>query len=175
MTGQDVLGVDDGCHLFSSLVSIIQTWWLGTTILTHSDSEYATQADWVTETNTSLWIQRCAIAWNLSQHCFIFEHNTDANMLCRLFDNRKYMDIYLSIHQEYCYLGKQKISLYFSTSTCEHLWPSPSNLVNYTKCSHNPSKDAADWSLVADFKSLLNFNLFWLKIWFSQSSPFVDM
>ncbi len=40
---------------FSSLVSIMQTWWLGTTMLTHSDSEYATQADWVTESNTSLW------------------------------------------------------------------------------------------------------------------------
>ncbi len=58
------------------------------------------------------------VTWNLSQYCFIFEHNTDANMLCRLFDNRKYMDIYLPIHQEYCYLGKQKIILYFSTSTC---------------------------------------------------------
>ncbi len=49
-----VHGVDEGHHLFSSLVSIIQTWWLGTTILTHSDSEYATQADWVTKSNTSL-------------------------------------------------------------------------------------------------------------------------
>ncbi len=77
---------------------------------------------------------------------------TDANMLCRLFDDCKYMDIYLSIHQEYCYLGKQKISLYFSASTCEHLWPSPSNLVNCAKCPHSPSKDAADWSVVADLK-----------------------
>ncbi len=42
-------------------------------------------------------------------------------MLCRLFDDHKYMDIYLPIHQEYCYLGKQKISLYFSASTCKHL------------------------------------------------------
>ncbi len=40
-------------------------------------------------------------------------------MLCGLFDDRKYMDIYLPIHQEYCYLGKQKISLYFSASTCD--------------------------------------------------------
>ncbi len=46
--------IDEGCHLYSSLVSIIQTWWLGTTIHTHSDSEYATQADWVTESNASL-------------------------------------------------------------------------------------------------------------------------
>ncbi len=105
-------------------------------------------------------IQRCPVAWNLGQYCFIFQHNTDANMLCRLFDNRKYMDIYLPIHQEYCYLGKQKVSLYFSTSTCEHLWPSPSNLVNCAKCSHNPSKDATDWSVVADIKSLLNFKMF---------------
>ncbi len=104
-----------------------------------------------------------------------FVHNTDANMLLGLFDNCNYMDIYLPIHQEYSYLGKQKISSYFSTSTCEHLWPSPSHLVNCAKCSHNPSKDAADWSVVADFKSLLNFNFLLLKIWFSQTSPFVDM
>ncbi len=124
--------VDDGRHLFSSLVLIIQTWWLGTAILTHSDSEYATQADWVTESNTSLqsfehshcdWC--CPGVWNLRQYCFIFSHNTDANMLCRLFDDRKSMDIYLPIHQEYCYLGKKIISLYFSTSTCKHLRPSP--------------------------------------------------
>ncbi len=69
----------------------------------------------------STQIQRCPVAWNLSQYCFIFEHNTDTNMLCRLFDNRKYMDIYLLNNQEYCYLGKQKISLYFSASTCEQL------------------------------------------------------
>ncbi len=120
-------------------------------------------------------IQLCPEAWNLSQYCFYFEHNTDANMLCRLFDNCKYMDIYLPIHQEYCYLGKQKISLYFSSSPCEHLWPSPLHLVNCAKCSHNPSKDAADWSVVADLKSLLNFKLKFLKFWFSQTSSFVDM
>ncbi len=67
-------------------------------------------------------------------------------MLCRLFDDRKYMDIYHPIHQEYCYLRKQKISLYFYASTCEHLWPSPSHLVNYAKCLYIPSKDASDWS-----------------------------
>ncbi len=43
-------------------------------------------------------IQHCPVAWNLSQYCFIFEHNTDTNMLCRLFDNRKYMDIYISLY-----------------------------------------------------------------------------
>ncbi len=58
----------------------------------------------------------------------LFLHNTDANMLCRLLDDRKYMDINLTILQEYCYLGKQKNSLYFSASTCEHLWPSPCKL-----------------------------------------------
>ncbi len=110
------------------------------------------------------WIQPCPVAWNLSQYCFIFLHNTDANLLCRLLDDRKYMDIYLPIHQEYCYLAKQKISLYFSTSTCEHLWPSPSNLVNCAKCLHNPSKDVADWSHVADLKSLLNFRVNILNI-----------
>ncbi len=30
-------------------------------------------------------------------------HNTDTSMLCRLFDDRKYMYIYLPIHQEYGY------------------------------------------------------------------------
>ncbi len=71
-------------------------------------------------------------AWNLRPCCFIFLHNTVANMPCRLFDDRKYMDIYLPILQEYCYLGKQKNCLYFLASTCEHLWPSPSHLVNFS-------------------------------------------
>ncbi len=144
-----------------SLVSIIQT----NLPLQGLDSEYATHADWVTETNLSLAIlayttwyghchlvcrgqgERCPKAWNLRQYCFILLQNTDTNMLCRLFDDRKCMDIYLPIHQEYCYLGKQKISLYFSTSTCEHLWPSPSHFVNCPKCSHNRSKDVADRSV----------------------------
>ncbi len=79
-------------------------------------------------------IQRYPETCNLSPCCFIFLHNTTvANMLCRLFDDRKYMDIYLPIPQEYCYLGKQKKnSLYFLVSKCEHLWPSPSHLVNFS-------------------------------------------
>ncbi len=70
-------------------------------------------------------IQRCPEAWNLRQYCFIFLHNTDTNMLCRLFDDCKYMDIYIPIPQEYCYLGKQTKICIFSAWTCEHLWPSP--------------------------------------------------
>ncbi len=131
--------------------------------------------DWLNHTTWFHSNRALPGAWNLTQCCFIFLHNTYANMLCRLFDDCKYMDIYLPIHQEYSYLRKQKISLYFSTSTCEHLWPSPSHLVNCAKCSHNRSKDATDWAVVADFKSLLNFNFFWLKIWFNQPSLFVDM
>ncbi len=53
-------------------------------------------------------------------------------MLCRLFDDSKYMYIYLIIHEEYCYLGKQKISLYFPhqlLNTCEV------HLVKCTICS----------------------------------------
>ncbi len=50
-----------------------------------------------------------------------FLHNTVTNMLCRLFDDRKYMDIYLPIPLEDCYLGKQKNSLDFFASACEHL------------------------------------------------------
>ncbi len=129
------------------------------------NSEYATHADWVIDSNLALAILaystlhgRCHLvcvgpvqcypgAWNFRQYCLIFLLNTDANMLCRLFDDHKHMDIYLHIHQEYCYLGKQKICLYFSASTCEHLWPSPSHLVICTKYSHLPSKDAADWSV----------------------------
>ncbi len=121
------------------------------------------------------WTKLCVIGWTIHTTWFHlnralpqsmeldsmllhFLHNTDANMLHGLFDDHKYMDIYLLIHQEYSYLWKQKISLYFSASTCERLWPSPSHLVNCAKCLHNPSKDAADWSVVADFKSLLNFS-----------------
>ncbi len=103
------------------------------------DSEYATKADWVIDSNLALAIlaystlygrchlvclvpvQCCPGAWNFRQYCLIFLLNTDVNMLCRRFDDHKHMDIYLHIHQEYCYLGKQKICLYFSTSKCEHL------------------------------------------------------
>ncbi len=48
-----------------------------------------------------------------------FLRNTDVNMLYRLFSDCKYMYIYLPIHQEYGYFGKQKISLYFPASTCD--------------------------------------------------------
>ncbi len=41
-------------------------------------------------------------------HLLHLLHNTDASMLCRLFDDRKYMYIYLPIHQEYGYLCKTK-------------------------------------------------------------------
>ncbi len=129
------------------------------------NSEYATQADWVIDSNLDLAILAystlygcCHLvcigpvqcypgAWNFRQYCLIVLLNTDVNMLCTLFDDHKHMDIYLHIHQEYCYLGKQKIGLYFSASTCEHLWPSPSHLVIRAKCSHHHSKDAADWSV----------------------------
>ncbi len=43
-------------------------------------------------------IQRCTEAWNLSPCYLLFLHNTVANMLCRLFDDRKYMDIYISLY-----------------------------------------------------------------------------
>ncbi len=79
------------------------------------DSEYATQVDWVIDSNLALAIlaysllygrchivcvgpvQCCPRAWNLRQYCFFFLLNTDAdaNMLCRLYDDRKHMDIYL--------------------------------------------------------------------------------
>ncbi len=46
-----------------------------------------------------------------------FLHNTVANMLCRLFDDRKYMDIYLRNTA----ILENKKSLYFLVSACEHL------------------------------------------------------
>ncbi len=76
-----------------------------------------------TITHGSTRIKRYTEAWNLSPSCFIFLHNTVANMLCRLFDDRKYMDTAI--------LENKKNSLYFLVSTCEHLWPSPSYLVNF--------------------------------------------
>ncbi len=72
-------------------------------------------------------------------------------------------------------MENKKTSLYFSTSNWEHLRPSTSNLVNSAKCPHNPSKDVADWSVGADFKSLLNFKKAFGEIWLSQIGLFVDM
>ncbi len=37
-----------------------------------------------------------------------FWHNTDTSMLCRLFDDRKYIFRHIINHLEYCYLRKQK-------------------------------------------------------------------
>ncbi len=73
--------------------------------------------DWL---NYTTWFHSNRVlteAWNLNPCCFIFLHNTVANMLCRLFDD----------------LGKQKNSLYFLASACEHLWPSHLHLVNCAK------------------------------------------
>ncbi len=61
-----------------------------------------------------------------------FLHNTDVNMQYRLFSDRKYMYIYLPIHQEYGYLGKQKNCLFSPSSTCEHLWPLPCIIHSHT-------------------------------------------
>ncbi len=111
-------------------------------------------------------IQRCSTriecypeAWNLSPFWFICLHNKVANMLCRPFDDHKYMDIYLPIPQEYCYLGKQKNSLYFLVSTCEHLWPSPSHLVNFSNwLIGNIFTGFVGTFLQFFFLSLLNFS-----------------
>ncbi len=46
--------------------------------------------------NKTLWI--LTIKRRCRKRQLIFLLNTDANMLCRLFDDRKYMDIYLPIH-----------------------------------------------------------------------------
>ncbi len=56
--------------------------------------------------------------------------------------------IYISLlPQEYCYLGKQKNSLYFLASACKHFWSSHSHLVNCAKCDQISSKYVADWSV----------------------------
>ncbi len=119
-------------------------------------------------------IEHCPEVWNLRQYCFIFSHNTDANMLCKLFDDCKYIDIYLTIPQEYCYLGKQKNSLYFCTSACEHLWPSHSHLVNYAKCEQIPSKYVANWSVWKVFLKFIKFQSHLKKIYWWPSIPVVN-
>ncbi len=106
------------------------------------------------------------------QYCFIFLHNTVANMLCRLFDDRKYMDIYLPIHQEYPYLGKPKNSLYFLASTCEHLWPSTSHFVNFPNL---PIGDIFTGFVRTFFLKFIKFQSH-LKINLAcDTSPFMDM
>ncbi len=68
-------------------------------------------------------------------------------MLCRLFDDRKYMDIYLPIPQEYCYLGKQKTVCIFSHQLMNTCYLHFHLLVNCAKCEQIPSKYVADWSV----------------------------
>ncbi len=149
---------------FLSLVSIIQTWWLGTTILTHSDSEHTTQPDRLTKSNTSFHCEDLSIAavigwtiprgstrierypetWNLRQYIASFFYTIQTPICyvgCLMIANTwTYISIYILLS------WKTKICLYFSASMCEHLWPSPLHLVNCAKCSHNPSKDVDDWS-----------------------------
>ncbi len=126
--------------------------------------------DWLNHT-TLFHSNRALPQLNVASFFYLL-HNTDANMLRGLFDDRKYMDILSPYTSGILPSWKTKNWFVFFRI---NLWPSPSHLVNCTKCSHNPSKDVADWSVVADFKSLLNFNFFLLKIWFSQTSPFVDI
>ncbi len=83
-----------------------------------------------------------------------FLHNTDASMMIAN------ICTYISLYIRNMAIYINKLSLYFPTSTCEHLWPSPSHLVNCAIREHKPSKDAADWSVVADLKRLLNFFFF---------------
>ncbi len=178
--------MDEGHHLYSSLVSIIQKWWLGTIIHTHSDCEYVTQADRVTESNMSLrsfehrhcdWLNHTT--WFHSNQ---FSHSVApklgiwvniASFLYTIQTGKCYVGClmiantwtYISLYISNTAIVENKTSdCIFSASTCEHLWPSPSHLVNCAKCSHNPSKDAADWSVVTDLKSLLNFKVIFLKI-----------
>ncbi len=113
-------------------VSIIQTNLPNTKGLA-GNSEYATQADWVINSHLALAIlaystlygrchlvcvvpvQCCPGAWN-------FRLNTDANMLCRLFNDHKQMDIYLHIHQEYSILENKKSVCIFQhqrVNTCD--------------------------------------------------------
>ncbi len=88
------------------------TTWLGAAILFACSSRY----------NHS----RCPRAWHLSQYHFLFFYTIQTPICyvgCLMIANTW---TYISLkHQEYSYLGKEKISLYFSTSNCEHLWPSP--------------------------------------------------
>ncbi len=111
----------------------------------------------------STWIERCPEAWNLTQCCFIFSsiQMPICSVGCLMMANtRTYIYLYF---RNTVILENKKNSLYFSASTFEHLWASPSNLLNCAKCSHNPSKDDADWSVVTHFKSLLYFKFYFWK------------
>ncbi len=108
-------------------------------------------------------LQAINLPSNLSQYCLIFLHNTDVNMLYRLFGDRKYMYINLPIHQEYSYLSKQKISLYFPASTCEHLWPSPC-IVHSHKQEISPVEDLASTATTTKHQRF-TLNIHRFKLW----------
>ncbi len=98
----------------------------------------------------SVWVLSL-ISWPIptwSHRNFLL--NTYTSMLCRLFDDHKFMYTYLSIHQEYYYLGKQKlvcISLHQLVNTCD---------IHLLKCTLS-SKVADDWLVVTDLKNLGQF------------------
>ncbi len=73
----------------------------------------------------------CVIDWTIPRGSTQIECCPEAwNLLCRLFDDRKYMDIYLPIPQEFCYLGKQKKFVFsrFSLGTLVTFTFAPSKL-----------------------------------------------
>ncbi len=126
------------------------------------DSEYATQADWVIDSNLALAIlaysalygrchlvcvvpvQWCPGEWNFRQYCLIFNsiQMPICYVGCLVIANTW---TYISIYIRNTAILENKICLYFSTSMCEHWWPSLSHLVIQAKCSHHPSRDTTDW------------------------------
>ncbi len=92
-----------------------------------------------------------------------------------------FLYFFYTIQIPICYVGCLMITntwTYISPYTSGILLSSPSNLVNWAKCSYHPSKYAADWSVVIDYKSLLNFKvIFFLNLvqsnWYVRG--YVDM
>ncbi len=138
--------------------SPLYTTWYGCCHLVSRGPGYV----WLVEPYHMVWLKSsAALKHGIWVHfASFFLHNTVSNMLCRLFDDCKYMDIYLPIPQEYCYFGKQKNSLYFFALACKDLWPSHSCLVNCAKCEQIPSKYVANWSVWKVFLKFIKFQSF---------------
>ncbi len=104
-------------------------------------------------------------AWNLRQYCFIFLHNTDSNMLCRLFDDRKYMDIYISPHTSGILLSWKTKNLFVFFLI--NLWTLDPFTFTHRKLFKLTNRQHLYWvcaNILHSFLSLLNFKVNFLKI-----------
>ncbi len=101
-------------------------------------------------------IEGCPEAWNLSPCCFICLHNTVINMLCRLFDDHKDMDIYIYIS---LYLRNTAI-LENKKNVCifSHQLVNTCNLhIHALQTAQNVSRFQLNMLLIGQFKKFLKF------------------